>query len=198
MTSTHPVDLGDPVASRRWVAEAADQHGGFDILYNNAAAPKFASIADMSDEDWHFTVRNELDLIFYVCSAAWPHLIARGGGVIINTGSISGMSALPPTPGNFAHAATKGGVIAMTRELALEGGPHGIRANSISPGMVESPATAFQLENPRFRSDWLAAIMLDRTGRPEDVAKLALFLASDESDWITGTNVVVDGGYMAR
>ena len=198
MTSTHPVDLGDPVASRRWVAEAADLHDGFDILYNNAAAPKFASIADMSDEDWHFTVRNELDLMFYVCSAAWPHLIARGGGVIINTGSISGMSALPPTPGNFAHAATKGGVIAMTRELALEGGPHGIRANSISPGMVESPATAFQLENPRFRSDWLAAITVDRTGRPEDVAKLALFLASDESDWITGTNVVVDGGYMAR
>jgi meso-butanediol dehydrogenase/(S,S)-butanediol dehydrogenase/diacetyl reductase len=178
MTSMHPVDLGDSAAARRWVAEAAALNGGFDILYNNAAGPKFASIADMSDSDWHFTVRNELDLIFYVCSAAWLHLVDRGGGVIINTGSISGMSALPPTPGNFAHAATKGAVI--------------------SPGMVESPATAHQLENPRFRADWLAAIMLGRTGRPEDVAKLALFLASDESEWITGANVVIDGGYMAR
>jgi len=89
-------------------------------------------------------------------------------------------------------------VIALTRELASEGGAHGIRANSISPGMVESPATAKQLENPQFRQDHLDAIMLPRTGRPEDIAALALYLASDESSWVTGANFVIDGGFMAR
>jgi NAD(P)-dependent dehydrogenase (short-subunit alcohol dehydrogenase family) len=198
MTSTAPTDLGDSATARAWVADAAELHGGFDILYNNAAAPKFMPIAELSDEDWHFTIRNELDLIFYVVSAAWGHLVARGGGSIINTGSISGMSSLRQTPGNFAHAATKGAVIALTRELASEGGEHGIRANSISPGMVESPATAKQLENPQFRQDHLASIMLARTGRPEDIAQLAVYLASDESSWVTGANFVIDGGFMAR
>jgi NAD(P)-dependent dehydrogenase (short-subunit alcohol dehydrogenase family) len=198
MESFQPIDLGDPGEARAWVDGAAERHGGFDILYNNAAAPKFASIADMTHDEWHFTIRNEVHLIFYVTSAAWPHLVERGGGSIINTGSISGMSSNPSTSGSFAHAAAKGAVIAMTREPALEGAAHGIRANSISPGMVESPATAEQLEDPAFRKNHLAAIMLPRTGRSEDVAEAALYLASDEPSWVTGSNLVVDGGYMAR
>jgi NAD(P)-dependent dehydrogenase (short-subunit alcohol dehydrogenase family) len=199
MTSMHPVDLGDSATARGWVEDAAAVHGGFDVLYNNASAARFNPIPETTDEDWHFSIRNELDLVFYACSAAWPHLVRRGGGSIINTGSISGMSALPATPGNFAHAAVKGAVIAMTRELALEGGPHGIRANTISPGMIESPATAPALAaDPSFRENHLAAIMLSRTGRPEDVAELAVFLAGDESAWVTGANMVVDGGFTAK
>ena len=168
------------------------------MLYNNASAPRFDSIAAMTDDDWHFTVRNELDLIFYVCSAAWPHLIERGGGSIINTGSICGVSSLAATPGSIAHAATKGAVIALTRELALEGGPHNIRANSISPGIIDSPATAEQLATGSFREDHLASLMLRRIGTGEDVASAALFLASDESSWVTGTNLLIDGGFAAR
>ena len=198
MTSSEPVDLGDATAARSWIAEAAASHGGFDVLYNNASAPRFASIATMTDEQWHFTVRNELDLIFFTCSAAWPHLIERGGGSIINTGSICGVSSLPPTPGSIAHAATKGAVIALTRELALEGGPHGIRANSISPGIIDTQATAEALAQDRFREEHLSSLMLQRIGTAEDVASAALFLASDESSWVTGTNLVIDGGVCAR
>jgi NAD(P)-dependent dehydrogenase (short-subunit alcohol dehydrogenase family) len=198
MTSSQPLDLGDSAAARAWVDAAAARHGGFDILYNNASAVRFASIAEMTDEQWHFTVRNELDLMFYTCSAAWPHLVARGGGSIINTGSICGVSALPATPGSIAHAATKGGVIAMTRELALEGGPLGIRANTISPGIIDSPATAGQLAQPGFREGHLAGLMIERIGTPEDVAAAALFLASEESSWMTGANLLLDGGFSAR
>jgi NAD(P)-dependent dehydrogenase (short-subunit alcohol dehydrogenase family) len=136
--------------------------------------------------------------MFYTCSAAWPHLVARGGGSIINTGSICGVSALPATPGSIAHAATKGGVIAMTRELALEGGPLGIRANTISPGIIDSPATAGQLAQPGFREGHLAGLMIERIGTPEDVAAAALFLASEESSWMTGANLLLDGGFSAR
>jgi meso-butanediol dehydrogenase / (S,S)-butanediol dehydrogenase / diacetyl reductase len=198
MESTHPLDLGDSGAATAWVAKAAEGHGGFDILYNNASAPKFAPIAEMSDDDWHFTVRNELHLIFYACRAAWPHLVARGGGSIINTGSISGMSAVAGTPGSFAHAATKGAVIALTRELALEGGPDKIRVNAISPGAILSPATEPAFEQDWFRETHLAATMVNRIGTPEDVAPLALYLASDESTFVTGANFVIDGGFMAK
>jgi NAD(P)-dependent dehydrogenase (short-subunit alcohol dehydrogenase family) len=198
MTSTHPVDLGDPAASRAWIDEAAARHGGFDILYNNASLPKFAPVAAMSDEDWHYTVRNELDLMFYACRAGWPHLVERGGGSVIMTASISGMSAVPGTPGSFAHAATKGAVIAMTRELALEGGPHNIRVNALSPGAVLSPATEAAFADESFYKTHVAANMVNRIGTPEDIAYCALYLASDESSFVTGANFVVDGGFMAK
>ncbi|UGS35989.1 SDR family NAD(P)-dependent oxidoreductase [Capillimicrobium parvum] len=197
MDSHAPVDLGDSAAARAWVAEAARLGGGIDILYNNASEARFGSIGDLTDEDWHATIRNEVDLIFYVCSAAWRYLV-DGGGSIINTGSISGVSAIQATPGSFAHAAAKGAVIALTRELALEGGPHAIRANSISPGIIASPATARMLTDQKFNTDHLDSIMLTRIGEVEDVAAMALFLASDESAWVTGANFMVDGGFLAR
>jgi meso-butanediol dehydrogenase/(S,S)-butanediol dehydrogenase/diacetyl reductase len=198
MTAMEPVDLGDSATARAWINEAAAVYDGFDILYNNASLPRFASIATMSDEDWHYTIRNELHLMFYACSAAWPHLVARGGGSIINIGSISGISALPDTPGSIAHATTKGAVIAMTRELALEGGPHGIRANTISPGAILTPATEPAFADPEFMRSHTANTMLGRIGTPEDIARAALFLASDESSWVTGANFLIDGGFSAK
>jgi NAD(P)-dependent dehydrogenase (short-subunit alcohol dehydrogenase family) len=191
------VDLGDPVQARDWIDASATEHDGFDVLYNNAGAARFASIADMSDDDWHAIVRNELDLVFHTCRAAWPHLVSRGGGAIVNTASVCGMVALPSSPGAFAHAATKGAVIAMTRELALEGGPHNIRANSLSPGPVTTPANAHRMADPEVRRAHRALMMSGRLGRVDDVANAALFLASDESGWMTGTNLVVDGGLSA-
>jgi meso-butanediol dehydrogenase / (S,S)-butanediol dehydrogenase / diacetyl reductase len=195
MTASHPVDLGDPEAARAWVDSAADQHGRIDVVYNNASAARLGPIDQLSVDDWRFTIRNELDLVFYVTKFAWPYL-ARQGGVIVNVASIAGLTASRKTP-TAAHSATKGAVIALTRQLAAEGAPHGIRAVSISPGPVETPATAELFADPEIRGALSADSLAGRLGRPEDVVRTALFLASDDAAYITGTDVVVDGGVTA-
>ncbi|MCW2995276.1 MAG: 3-oxoacyl-[acyl-carrier-protein] reductase FabG [Conexibacter sp.] len=190
-----PVDLGDPAAADAWIAFAAEAFGGFDVLYNNAGAPRFGPIDQMSTEDWDFTIRNELDLVFYCTRAAWPHLVARGGGAIVNVGSVAGITGLKRMP-QVAHAATKAAVIGLTRQLAAEGADHGIRANSLSPGLIESPATADLLaEGPGSPLvDLIGKTAMARTGRVEEMVQVALFLASDESSYVTGANIVADGG----
>jgi meso-butanediol dehydrogenase/(S,S)-butanediol dehydrogenase/diacetyl reductase len=195
MTAMAPVDLGDSQQARRWVADAAAVHGRIDVLFNNAAAPRFAPIAELSDEDWHFTIRNELDLIFYVTQAAWPHLTA-GGGAIINTASVQAHVGIAMN-GGLAHAATKAGVIGMTRQIAAEGAPHGVRANSISPGTVATPATARLSADAELLSSILAPLLVKRLGQPADISALAVYLASDESSYVTGADFVIDGGLTA-
>ncbi len=125
ITTMEPVDLSDPQTARRWIEAAAAARGRIDVLYNNASAARFAPIESFSVEDWQFTVRNELDIVFYATRFAWPHLQKRGG-VIINVASVAGM--VGSAVGGTAHAATKGAIIAMTRQLAVEGAPHQIRA----------------------------------------------------------------------
>ena len=196
MTSTAPLDFNDRDAVTAWLDGAVAEHGGIDILYNNASAPRFAPIAQMSPEDWSFTLRNELDIVFNVTQLAWPHLVARGGGAIVNTASMQGMVSLPGTPGGFAHAATKHGVIGMSRELAVEGGPVGIRVNVVSPGLIFTPVIeAIAEQVPGFVEGYVDKQIIKRVGQPEDVVAAALFLVSDEASFITGMNMVVDGGY---
>jgi NAD(P)-dependent dehydrogenase (short-subunit alcohol dehydrogenase family) len=189
------VDLGDAAQARSWVDAAVAIYGGIDVLYNNASGQRFAGIEEMSISDWDFTMRNELNLVFYTVKAAWPHLKQHGGGSIINVGSIAALRGVEFMPQN-AHATAKGGVIALTLQLVVEGGPHGIRANVISPGLTETPNTAPLLADPpeRVRRVVLDRIPLGRHGQPEDVVNAAIFLASDESAWISGTNIVIDGG----
>ena len=189
------VDLGDADQVQAWAAWAVDEHGGVDVLYNNASAPVFASVADMTAEQWAFKMRNELDLVFHACTAAWPHLVARGGGSVITTSS--GSAHLGFRGGSAAHAATKAGVLGFTRQLAVEGGPYGIRANALSPGVIETPGTAAQLAQPGAREAMASVSPLGRIGQPEDVAWAALFMASDESAFMTGAELVVDGGWTA-
>jgi len=195
ITSVHPGDFAERAEVEAWISSAVAERGRIDVLYNNASAPRFRSIADMSVEDWQSTIRNELDLIFHVTQAAWPYLIAAGGGAIVNVASMQGINAIRHAPGGFAHAATKHGVIGLTRELAAEGGPHGIRVNAVSPGLILTPATAPMLEVPRMAEAFLAHQLVQRLGQPEDIARAALFLASDDASFITGENLVVDGGY---
>ncbi|GAB3790920.1 SDR family NAD(P)-dependent oxidoreductase [Nocardioides ungokensis] len=189
------VDLGDAAAAREWVDTAVATYDGIDVLYNNASTQRFGAIDELTVEEWDFTMRNELSLVYYTVRAAWPHLKAYGGGSIVNVGSIAALRGVEFMSQN-AHASAKAGVIALTQQLVVEGGPHGIRANVISPGMTETPNTAPLLADPseRFRRVVLDRIPLGRHGRPEDVVNAAIFLASDESSWISGTNIVVDGG----
>jgi meso-butanediol dehydrogenase / (S,S)-butanediol dehydrogenase / diacetyl reductase len=189
-----PVQLADAADAARWVDAAAAVHGGVDILYNNASSNRFGPIDELSVEDWDFVIANELNLVFYATRAAWPHLRARGGGVVLNVGSIAGTRGVEFMPQN-AHGTAKAGVINLTQQLAVEGGPHGIRAVCVSPGFVVTPSTAWLVESgpePLLRN--LARTPLGRPGQPDDVVNAALFLASDEASWITGVNLVVDGG----
>ncbi|WP_018636313.1 SDR family NAD(P)-dependent oxidoreductase [Parafrankia elaeagni] len=192
MVAMAPVDLGDPEAARTWIDEAAGVHGRVDVLYNNASAARFGSIAEQSVEDWQFTVRNELDLVFYATKFAWPYLV-RSGGVVLNTASVAGLVGNRTHPIG-AHAATKAAVIALTRQTAAEGAPHGIRAVAISPGTIETPGTAELYADPAMRDALFGSSLITRAGRPDEVVNLAVFLASDEASFITGSNVVVDGG----
>jgi NAD(P)-dependent dehydrogenase (short-subunit alcohol dehydrogenase family) len=190
-----PVDLGDSAQARQWVHDAAAVHGRIDVLFNNAAAPRFAAIDDLTDDDWHSTIRNELDLIFYVTQAAWQY-VSASSGTIVNTASVQAHIGIPPN-GGLAHAAAKGGVVAMTRQLAAEGAPLGIRANSISPGTVGTPANAHIFDSDETRQEVLAPLLIKRLGQARDIATLALYLASDESSYVSGADFIIDGGLTA-
>jgi NAD(P)-dependent dehydrogenase (short-subunit alcohol dehydrogenase family) len=189
MASLAPVDLSDPKGARRWIKAGVAEFGRIDVLYNNAGAVRFGAIDGVDASDWNFTLRNELDVVMWTTQAAWPHLIEAGGGAIINTGSTSGLRG-HTTLGQSAHTTAKAGVIALTIQHAAEGSPHRIRVNSISPGPTDTPA----LREVVGDAGLPAPIPLGRLGRPEDIALCALFLASDDAAWITGANIVVDGG----
>jgi NAD(P)-dependent dehydrogenase (short-subunit alcohol dehydrogenase family) len=188
-----PVDLSNSDESAAWVDAAAAVFGGIDILYNNASTPRFGAIDELSIADWNFTINNELNLVFYATKAAWPHLVASRG-VVVNVGSIAGTRGVEFMPQN-AHGTAKAGVINLTQQLAVEGGKHGIRVVCVSPGFTVTPSTAWLVESgPQPFRDNIARIPLGRPGQPDDVVNAALFLASDEASWITGVNLVVDGG----
>lgn len=189
-------DLTEPAANDRLMQYAVDRFGGLDILVTAAAFVEFAPIEEFDyEKHWKRTLQGELDLVFLPCKAAWNHMKARGGS-IINFASANAYVSLPS--GALAHCATKGGVLAMTRQLASEGAKHHIRANTISPALIVTSHTKERLDNePGFKEMVLSSIMLDRLGTPEDIGYCATYLASDESSWVTGADIRVDGGATA-
>ena len=190
-----PVNLSSRSDVETWLEDAVAKHGRIDVLYNNASMPKFAPFAQQSDADYLFTIDNELHLVWRACHAAWPHL-AESRGAIVNIASVAGIVGARALP-QAAHAAAKGAVLALTRQLAAEGIAVGIRVNSVSPGVMGTPPVLAMYDELGASAPVAAIVERTITGRPGDplaVAYAGLYLASDEAAWVTGTDIVVDGG----
>jgi NAD(P)-dependent dehydrogenase (short-subunit alcohol dehydrogenase family) len=192
MVSLQPCRLSNPTHCRAVVDLAVLTFSRIDVLFNNAAMAYFNWLEDITDEEWDGNRRDEVDLVSYLTRAAWPHL-KTSSGVIVNTASLSALMSFKNL-GSLAHTTAKAGIIAMTRQLAMEGREYGIRANSISPGVIETNQTREQLKDPEWARSMLGKTLLGRLGRPEEVANVALFLASSDSSYVTGVDIVVDGG----
>jgi NAD(P)-dependent dehydrogenase (short-subunit alcohol dehydrogenase family) len=192
MDSLQPCRLDSAIGCRALVDFAVGTYGKVDVLFNNAAMAYFNWLEDISDDEWDKNRRDEVDLVFYLTRATWPHL-KKSRGVIVNTASLTALMSFKNL-GSLAHTTAKAGIIGMTRQLAMEGRTHGIRANSISPGIIETNQTREQLKDPEWAKEMLGKTLLGRLGRPEEIASVALFLASGESSYVTGVDIVVDGG----
>ncbi len=190
-------DLTDEAAVAAQFAAIGAEHGRIDILVNAAAFAVFGWIEDLTYAQWKRTLTGELDIVFLPTRAAWSWLKASGSAAVINFASANARHALEGSPA-LAHCAGKGGVLAMTRQLAMEGASHGIRANTIAPGFIKTAATAAHLAaDPEFEQHVLAKNMLKRLGEPQDIAWCAVWLASDEARYVTGADIAVDAGATA-
>jgi NAD(P)-dependent dehydrogenase (short-subunit alcohol dehydrogenase family) len=189
-------DVRDPEQVQHVVTKAVEELGGVDILVNNAGTVWGASPEEMPLEGWQNVIDVNLTGVFLFSQAAGRVMIERGGGVIVNIASVAGLQGGPPDVMNtIAYNASKGGVIAFTRDLACKWAQHGIRVNSIAPGWFPSDMSGYVLE--RHEERLKQHIPLGRFGGPHDLEGVVVFLASDASAYVTGHTLVVDGGESA-
>jgi NAD(P)-dependent dehydrogenase (short-subunit alcohol dehydrogenase family) len=191
------VDVTDEGQVDSMVAAAVDTYGSLHVLLNNAGIfpDDDGGVLDTPAATWQQVMEVNLKGVWLGCRAAIPAMLESGGGSIVNTASF--VALMGAATAQVAYTASKGGVLALTREVAVEYARRGIRVNALCPGPIETPLLAELLADPARRSRRLVHIPLGRFGRPEEIAAAALFLASDESSFMTGSALVVDGGITA-
>jgi NAD(P)-dependent dehydrogenase (short-subunit alcohol dehydrogenase family) len=185
------VDVADTVAVEDALAGAVRELGGLTGLFNNAGVGNLKALHEYTESEWDRLVAVNLKGTFNGIRAAVPHLRKAGGGSIVNMASVSGVI---PTRGEAPYAAAKAGVIALTRSAALEYGPDAIRVNCVSPGFIRTNLTELAFSNPAWIERLEQRTPLRRAGTADDVAKVVVFLCSDLADYVTGQNLLVDGG----
>lgn len=195
----HATDVSQAEQVDAAVRLAVDTYGALHIMYNNAAVlhRKDALVTNLDEDIWDLVLNVNLKGVYLGCKYAVPEIVKAGGGSIINVSSLAGLIGI----GNVhAYTASKGGVISLTRAIAMAYAAQKVRCNVICPGGVDTPMMAhvFHNPNPKFREMSEKGHPLGRLGTPEDIAQMALYLASDESSWVTGSVFTIDGGYAAR
>ncbi|PYE88011.1 SDR family NAD(P)-dependent oxidoreductase [Phyllobacterium leguminum] len=177
-------------------AQIVREHGRVDILVNNAGvAVSDVRAEDTSDEHWRFHMDVNVDGLFWCCRAFGRQMLEQGSGAIVNIGSMSGFIVNKPQPQSFYNA-SKAAVHHLTKSLAAEWGARGVRVNAVAPTYIETPLTAFGIEeNPDMYKTWLEMTPMGRVGQPDEIASVVHFLASDAASLLTGSIVLADGGY---
>ncbi len=177
------------------LGRAIQAFGGLDILFNNAGVSNSTLTAEMTDEAWDQVQSVNIRAVFRLCREAIPHLVASAHGRIVNTASVM---ANQTDYGLSAYCASKAGVVGLTRTLALELGKHGVTANAVLPGAILTGMTRRNFADPHIAGVWAKKSVLRRLGEPLDVARVALFLASDDAAFVTGQAIAADGGLTLR
>lgn len=192
------VDVTQPEQVRAMIEQAIAEYGRIDILCNNAGIGSTTSVIDCEPEEWDRVMTVNVKSVYLGCKYGVPHMLEQGGGVIINTASVAGMVGIAK---RASYCASKGAVIALTRQVAIEYVGQGIRVNCLCPGTVDSPWVERLLQQADDRVAARQALEkrqpMGRLGTPEEVAAAALYLASDDAAFITGTGLVLDGGWTA-